>query len=337
MTNPTRRRLLLLVPLLALLAACGSTTADTVGLHYNGGPLEGESYERLVEPGSGTAFLGPGDKIIRVPINQREYTFCPEHRGRIMPDGDEADTGCDGPPITVTALGGAELAFSGGVTFALNTSTEEITKAFYEKICRKFDCAGASGINNDGWDELLRVNMRGPIEDSLQEEVRGFSVDAIYAGIPAEGEAVDEEEALSTLTQVSDNLASSLRSTINEYVGGNFFCGPGYNRNDPASCESADFEFIITEVTPSGEVKAAFDRNVASRQERVDAQNRADARVIEAEGSRAAQEALEGLYTDPAYIAYLEAQALQECAKNSNCTLIVGNTSGVNVNTQPRQ
>lgn len=317
----------IVVGLFTLFTGFGSTSADTVGLHYNSGPFEGESFEKVIQPGSGQTFVGPLDKVIRVPANQREYTFCAETRS------EDNDNGCDGGPIKVTALGGAELAFSGGVTFELNTGDEDVVKQFYEEICRKFGCAGTGGVDNDGWDEMLRVNMRGPIEDSLQEEVRGFSVDAIYAGVPAEGEGVSGDEALSTLTQVSQNLASSLKETINEYAGGSFFCGPGYDRANPSECP--DFEFIITEVTPSEAVRASFDSNVASRQERIDAQNRADAKVIEANGQKAAQDALQGLYTDPGYIAYLEALALQECAKNSNCTLVVGSQAGVNVT--PRQ
>lgn len=326
--NRTRRLTMVLLAAL-FLGACGSTTADTIGLHYNDGPLEGESFEGIVQPGSGQKGIGPFDRIVRLPINQREYTFCADVRTN------EAD-GCDAPPIIVTALGGAELAFSGGVTFELNTGNEETVKQFYEEVCRKFECANEDGVRNDGWDEMLRVNMRGPIEDSLQEEIRGYSVDALYAGIPAEGEELDEDEALSTLSRVSDDLAASLRKTINDYSGGQFFCGPAYDRSKPDECP--DFEFIITEVTPSAEVKAAFDKNVASRQAVIDARNRAEAERVAAEGVREAQEALDNLYTDAAYIEYQRALALLECAKNTNCTLIFGDTGGgVNVTPRPPQ
>ena len=64
------------------------------------------------------------------------------------------------------------------------------------------------------------------------------------------------------------------------------------------------------------------------------AQNKAQAAVAEAEGQRQAQEALQGLYTDPAYIAYLRALAQQQCAQNSNCTLVITEgAADVNVNT----
>lgn len=312
-----KKSLLVLMLALAVFAtACASTASDEIGLIYNDGPIQGQSYDKMVDPGSGQVFMGPFDFMAKLPVNQRDYTFCP-------------DDGCDAPPIKVTALGGAELAFSGGVTFELNTGTEEMAREFYEEICRKFDCT-----TDEGWDEMLRVNMRGPIEDALQEEVRGYSVDALYAGVPAEGEAASDEEALSTLTKVSDALAATLKETINQYAGGDYFCGPAYDRSKPDECP--DFEFIITEVTPSDAVRAAFDQNVASRQGVIDAKNKADAAEIEAQGQKRAQDALAGLYTDPNYISYLRALAEQECAKNANCTLIIGgDNTGVNVT--PRQ
>ena len=323
-----RTRLIALVIAVAALAACGSTTADTVGLRYDDGPIEGEHFEGVVEPGSGQKFLGPLNKIIRLPVNQREYTFCADVRTK------DDDTGCDAPPITVTALCGAELAFSGGVTFELNTGDNDIVRQFYEEICRKFDCAGEDGVKNDGWDEMLRVNMRGPIEDALQEEVRGYSVDAIYAGVPAEGENLDGEAALSTLTKISNNLASRLKETINDYAGGEFFCGPSYDRSKPDTCAESKFAFIITEVSASDAVEAAFDRNVSSRQGVVDAKNEAEQQRIRAEAERKAAEEKASIYQDPSYRDYLRAQAEADCAKNPECTIVVTNGQDVNVNTR---
>lgn len=328
MKNRKNRRWVLIALIALTAGACStSTKADTVGLRYGDGPLEGHHFEKVVEPGSGAMYL-VNDHLINIETGKREYTFCV--------------SGCDGPPITATALGGAELAFSGGVTFKVATGDEAILREFYEEVCRKFDCAGRDGFTNggegEGWDKLLQVNVRGPIEDSIQEEIRGYSVDAIYAGIPAEGEGVSEEEALSTLTKVSDALEASLRSTINAYAGGEYFCGPSYERDtdkkvkDGKNDDCPEFEFLITEVTPSQAIKDAFDRNVASRQAVIDARNNAEALVAEATGKKDAQQALEGLYTDAGWIEYLYAQAVLACAQNSNCTLIVGgDETGVNV------
>jgi hypothetical protein len=199
------RRILVVVVGIALLAigsaACGgSTTADTVGLHYGGGTFEGDHYERFIEPGSGRVTTGPSDVIIRIPFNKRDYTFCSDAREAAD------DPGCDGGPIEVTALGGADIAFEGGLSFVINTATEQSTRTFYEQLCRKFDCADGGGLNSGGWAELLRVNVRAPLEDTLQEVVRGYTVDAIYAGTPSQEEGESEADALSTLTRISDEV-----------------------------------------------------------------------------------------------------------------------------------
>lgn len=317
-------RLLALLLTTAALAACAETNATEIGLKYGQGPIEGEHFEGIVEPGSGQQFVW-NDEIVTLPITQRDYTFCADVRQ------DSDAPGCDAPPIRVTALGGAELAFSGGLTFELATGDPDTVRKFYEDVCRKFNCDDG----DDGWAEMLRVNMRNPIEDSLQEAVRGYSVDALYAGVPGEGEDIGEDEALSTLTQVSNDIEKSLKETINAFTGGEFFCGPAYERSDPGTCP--DFEFVITDVAPTSEdVRSSFDRNVASRQAVIDARNRAEAERVAAEGVREAQEALDGLYTDAAYIEYQRALAMLECAKNVNCTLIFGGSgdTGVNVNTR---
>lgn len=325
-----RIRIFLVAVLALALGACAGTNATEVGLKYGDGPIEGEHFEKIIEPGSGQRWVW-NDKIVTLPTTQRDYTFCAEVRA----DNDEP--GCDAPPIRVTALGGAELEFSGGLTFELATGDPETVKQFYEDVCRKFGCDD----EGDGWAEMLRVNVRNPIEDSLQESVRGYSVDALYAGVPGEGDDLNEDEALSTLTQVTNDIKKSLKDTINTYTGGEFFCGPSYERSDPKNCP--DFEFVITEVRPTTDaVRAAFDQNVASRQAVIDSRNQAEqARInaeskaeqerIKAEGTRVAQEALEGLYTDPSYLEYQRVLAQLRCAENSNCTLIYGADGNVNV------
>jgi hypothetical protein len=181
---------------------------------------------------------------------------------------------------------------------------------------------------------MLRVNFRGPIEQAIQESVRQFTVDELYAGIAA-ASTVEGTDTTAILEQVQQVIAEDLKENINAFVGGNYFCGPSFDRNNPAECP--DFQFQITDATPTSEaVRNAFADNVASQQLQLTAENTANAAVAEADGQRRAQAALEGLYTDPNYIAYLNALALQECAGNNNCTLIVGgNDTGVNVTPRP--
>jgi regulator of protease activity HflC (stomatin/prohibitin superfamily) len=298
-----------------IFSAWGSVKGNEIGLHYNGGPIEGDSFERIIEPGSGAQFLGPADRLVTLPIDLRSYVTCD-------PDRVDGDT-CDGPDIVAATKGGAEMRFRIGASFMVNTA-DEVVREFYEKVCRKFGCD-----EGDGWDDMLQARFRGPIEQAIQQTVRNYTVDQLFAGVNADGSAT------SVLEDVQADIAADLKENINRFVGGDYFCGPGFDRDKPNTCP--DFEFQITDAVPTDEgIREAFARNLSSAQDVITARNRADAEVAEAEGTRRAQEALAGLYTDPAYIAYLNAVAVGECAKNNNCTLIVGGSdTGVNVTPRP--
>lgn len=299
----------------SFLAGWKATPVDQLGLHYTGGPFEGQKFVEIIEPGSGNEFLGLQDKLILLPVTQRDYTA----------SGDE---GSDGPPIIAPARGGVEMQFEVGAYFTLNTSSDVIRR-FYERVCVKFGCDSEAG-----WDEMLRINFRRPIEQAIQQSIRDFTVNELYAGKPEAG-ASTEEEATAILVRVQDQIAADLKENINTILGGDYFCGPTFDRANPDVCP--DFEFQITSAVPTSQaVRDAFAENAASQQAVVTAENLAAAKVAEAEGQAQAQAALNGLYADPNYIAYLNALALQECAGNSNCTLVVS-PGGTAVNVTPRQ
>lgn len=297
------------------LAACGSTKADEIGLHYNGGPIEGESFEGIVDPGSGQQFIGPGDRIVTLPLTTRTYEACADVR-----DGDD---GCDGPPIVVPAGGGGELAISIAVSFKVNTSAD-VLRAFYENVCRKFGCED----DGNGWDEMLRVNFRGPIENALRDSVIEFSVDELYAGL-ADGE---NASATSTLSALEDALAAGLKENINAFAGGQFFCGPSFNRAEPDVCP--DFEFLITDVVPADDgLRGAYNEAAAAEQRITTAERNAEAEVAAARGEEEAARILSALAMIPGYIDLLRAQAMEACASNPECTLVVTDAgTDVNVN-----
>ena len=306
--------LVVVVVVFQFLAGWKSTPVDQLGLHYTGGPFEGQKFVGIIDPGSGNKFLGLQDKLILLPVTQRDYTA-------------SNDPGSDGPAIVAPARGGVEMQFEVGAYFTLNTSPD-IIRRFYERVCVKFGCD-----SDDGWDEMLRVNFRRPIEQAIQQSIREYTVNELYAGQPEAG-ASTEEEATAILARVQEEIAADLKENINRILGGDYFCGPTFDRLNPDSCP--DFEFQITSAVPTSDaVRAAFAENAASQQAVVTAENQAAAAVAEAEGQAKAQAALNGLYADPNYIAYLNALALQECAGNSNCTLVVS-PEGTGVNISPR-
>jgi hypothetical protein len=296
-----------------LVGAFASTPVDKIGLHYSGGPIDGTKFQGIVQPGSGTRFIGFLDHIVLLPVTQRDYivSLHPEEGDRRGPDS-----------ITAPAKGGVEMQFEIAAYFTLNTSPD-VVRRFYERVCVKFACDSPSG-----WEQMLNNNFRKPIEQAIQERVREHTVNELYAG---EGTTTTGgADAKPVLVTIQDDIAHDLKENVNRILGGDYFCGPTFNRAKPDVCP--DFQFQIISATPTSDsVKAAFADNAASQQAIITAQNKAQAKVAEAEGQRKSQEALNNLYADPNYIAYLNALALQECAGNSNCTLVVG-PGGTNVN-----
>lgn len=313
--------------LLALLAVVGITVAvvlsiqffmgwratpvDMIGLHYTGGPFEGQRFVGIVEPGSGNRFLGLQDQLALLPVTQRDYTA-------------SDDEGADGPPIVAPARGGVDMKFDVGAYFTLNT-TADVARRFYERVCIKFECD-----SDDGWNAMLKVNFRRPIEQAIQQSIRDYTVNELYAGVP-EGGAATDEEATAILERVQDQISADLKENINTVLGGDFFCGPTFDRGVGAC---PDFEFQITSATPISEaVRNAFNDNAASKQAVVTARNNAEAALAVAEGNRASQEAVQASLT-PEYLRLREIEALNHCAENPNCTVVFTNGStGVNVQT----
>jgi hypothetical protein len=148
-------RLAVLVGLLGgLSAACTSSApVDQIGLYYTGGPIQGQHFKRIIEPGSGAQLRGMFDTVIRLPAGQRNYIV-----SQVVGEGDRdvADA------IIVPARGGIDMTFEISAYFKLNTHTDDISgykggtlRRFYEQICRKYSCE-----TSDGWDDMLNDNFR---------------------------------------------------------------------------------------------------------------------------------------------------------------------------------
>lgn len=290
-----------------------ATPVDMIGLHYTGGPFEGQRFVGIVEPGSGNRFLGLQDQLALLPVTQRDYTA-------------SEDDGADGPPIVAPARGGVDMKFDVGAYFTLNT-TADVARRFYERVCIKFECD-----SDAGWNAMLKVNFRRPIEQAIQQSIRDYTVNELYAGVPEAG-AATEEEATAILERVQDQISADLKENINTVLGGDFFCGPTFDRS-VADCP--DFEFQITSATPTSEaVRNAFNDNAASQQAVVTARNNAESAVAVAEGNRAAQEAVQASLT-PEYLRLREIEAMGKCAENPSCTVVfTDGSTGVNVQTGP--
>ena len=94
---------------------------------------------------------------------------------------------------------------------------------------------------------MLNDNFRKIIETSMRERVFTYTVDELFAN--AVGEASGHEDAI---RKIQVDIASTLKENISRVLGGQYFCGPTFDRDKP---DCPDFEFIIN--SPSLELERA--------------------------------------------------------------------------------
>jgi hypothetical protein len=260
---------------------------DKVVLHYTGGPIEGEHFERVVSPGRGTRFYGLLDNIYELPATQRNYIM-----SKHPDEGDTRRAEYVGAPSSDKVVTEWESA----TYFKLNTRPPELRR-FFEQICLKYDCTDLS--SGGGWDHMLADTFRQQIVAAIQEQARRYSSEDIYANPD-------------TLLRMQADIGATLKRRVNDALGGEFFCGPTF-RPDVTDCP--EFSFVIKEIALPANVRDQYNANRAStlaiEKAKADAQSQA--------ALRSAPELSAG------QLAYIRAQAELECARRPDCVLVVGN------------
>lgn len=327
--NPAKKVAILLLAVLGL-ASCAnvSTQPDEVAIAYTGGPIEGTKFDQIVPPGSGLVWLGLNDQSYVYPTTQRDYTASNE-------PGDSPD----GSAINCPTKDGVASEWSVAVYFKLNTSK---IRAFHENTGLKFKAynggryTAPGGGDQPGWDAMLGVQFRQQLENTVQRVCRNHTSDEIHRSAEIYG-------------KLNDEIADGLKDQINVALGDAYFCGPTFNgevqENGDAECP--DFQVVTKKARLTDDnVIASYNAQKTSENAKVTAENdgqkriveaqrNADAQIAEAQGKADAQAKLADIYNDPAYLEYLRALAMQQCAGNSNCTLVItSGETGVNVNVE---
>lgn len=318
------KRILTAVAVAALLLSGCSTIAepDHMGLYYLEGNSDGYRFDACIEPGQ-TGDAEWNNSVVYLPTSLRTWTVDdmpdPGRPGQfvIAAGADSADVAIVSTKPQPDQPSGVQVKVSTKTNFNLNTFCDKdggVAKVFWEKIGRRY-----KADTEAGWKDMLNAELV-PIQKAIiRDVIREYSADPLIAnenGIQGEAQK-----------KVSDRLAVE----FNRISGGNFFCGPSFNRAKP-ECPALELLIISAEYADPG-IQAA--RNEKQKQLELAAakiaaaEGEARALVAKANGERDAAAALAGLYNSPGWVSLQKTistnQALVEaCKAAKECRLIVG-------------
>jgi hypothetical protein len=193
-----------------------STDTNRIGLHYGGGIVEAKKFKSIIPPGSTNKMIGPGDTLYTYPIDQRSYII----------GGDGADTDA-ADEVTVVSKDNVRLGVRVQVYFTLNR-TQDVLKSFHERIGLKTEA-----YTDAGWDDMLKSYFRPQIDRALSAVATDYNWAELY-----------NNEAKKSAFQTA--AAKEFTRLLPAAVGGDYFCGPGYN----GSNDCGELSFTIQKPMP---------------------------------------------------------------------------------------
>jgi len=315
MTKRLRLPILAAIAAAMVLASGCSTIAepDKVGLYYMEGPSDGYAFKKCIEPGK----TGPAEwnnSVVYLPTNLRTWN--------IAPDG--GDTGAAVVVSTqpeTNQPSGVQVKVWSTTSFYLNTFCDGdggIVKSFWENIGRRYAADGDAG-----WRNMLVQVLVPALEKATQDVVRGYTADALVGnvgGVRAEAQ-----------TKISSQFTAELK----RLSGGDYFCGPGFNR---AQKECPQIEMIIRDVDYADpgiqDARNAKQKAIELAATKVaEAEGNARAALAQASGELAAAQKRGALYENKAWVqlqlAEKQLAAVEACAKSQSCIINMGSGSNL--------
>ena len=255
------------------------------------GSSDGYQFDTCIEPGQ-TGDAEWNNEIIFLPTNLRTWTIdgVPEYgpQGQVV-KWNPAPGADSGEEIVVSAKpeanqpSGVQVRVATKTSFNLNTYCDKAggkVREFWEKIGRRYHAN-----TEQGWKDMLNAELVPTQKTIIRDVIRGYNADAFIANLDA------------VQAEAQKIIAERLAVEFNRIAGGNFFCGPSFNRLKP-ECPQLELLVIGVEYADPG-IQAARNEKVKAVElaaaKLAAAQGEAAALVAEAEGKRNAAAALNNL------------------------------------------
>ncbi len=236
-----KRGLLLAVVAIVLLffgaSGCSrvSTAPDEVMLHYAGGIIEANKFEKCINPSSGATLLGPGDTHFSYPFGQRTFDFT---------GSDDAES----KPISVVSKDNVQMTVAGSATLTLNTDCK-ILRQFHERIGLKY-AAYLDGNTSTGWRRMLNFYLKQPLDRALDAASQEFEWRRLFN----DPNAKQQWEA---------RVGQLARQFIKETAGADYFCQPNY----AGTGDCGDIVLTIQKPEPPASLVEALAAEQAAKQQ----------------------------------------------------------------------
>lgn len=295
-----RKRLAAILAALGLLvtvSACSEIAApDQVGLYYMEGQSDGYKFDHCIAPGVSDDAVW-NNSVVWLPNNLRTWNIAPEG-------------GDTNRPITVASKpeqnqpSGVQVNIWSQVNLMLNTNCEAKGSSpvvqFWEKIGRRYQAD-----TDAGWKTMLLNTVVPALEKATRVVVRNYSADPLVAG--------------TSLPEIQAAIATEFSAELKRVTGGEFFCGPEFNRATTA-CPAVQVLVKDVDYTDPGIQQARNDKQKALEQ--------AAARVAAAQGEVDAAAKQRELYSNPAWVALekakIQLKIAEACGQNPNCHMVMG-------------
>ena len=293
------------------LSACSTRpNADEMYLYYLNGSVDQKKFDSCVSP-NGKGDWQANNDIFALPTSLRTWN--------IRPKGGDTDQPIKSSSKPVGTQPGPDVVVYVTAEFYLNTNCDGGAKSpvvqFWEQTGRRYGVSDASGeFSADGWNRMILNTLVPAEEKSLREVTRNYTADDLDANTNGIWKTME--------TQLGTTFLAELKAK----TGGDYFCGPGYDRARPA-CPPV--RISITDVNFA-------DQGIADARARVfKAEQDAKAALVAAQSQVDVANKLAQAGSNPNYLKLKELETwlagIQACAQNPNCTTFAGEPGAIAV------